>query len=407
MPERLFTMGPLPIGGPKTGLTMFMDRTGPLPDGGRCDAGGGLRLPAVAAALTVALCLAISLIGAVTAVAAPSTTYSATQTLPVPPASDYSGSAGGDGWAVALSSSQVFNVFHHAPQLTFACHEQSDASPCYSPETIQDAAGNDFATQGQPGLHLDQNTGKLYVFATRSVDGTAGVVCIDTAIAASTMDPFCGFTALTPVGDGPTLGGNSAIGDPSLVGSHWYAFNYVSAAAPTGAQDKLLCFDVGTDAPCTGQPFAVTLGPGTVSATSYPEPAQAAIGTQVIVPINVAGTDELACFDDTGQGNCTGAWPVALSFSYASSYGAPYPLLDPTGTITGLCLPTGTDQCYTLDGASTATPANMTAAIARTSPWNGPAFVLGPGCTSPTVTPTRWTALTTARVRAAPTSPSC
>ena len=32
-----------------------------------------------------------------------SVTYTATQTTPVPPASSYAGSAGGDGWAVALT----------------------------------------------------------------------------------------------------------------------------------------------------------------------------------------------------------------------------------------------------------------------------------------------------------------
>ncbi len=45
--------------------------------------------------------------------AAATTTYSATETIPVPPASNYAGSGGGDGWAVALSTGDVYNVFHH------------------------------------------------------------------------------------------------------------------------------------------------------------------------------------------------------------------------------------------------------------------------------------------------------
>ena len=43
--------------------------------------------------------------------------YSETQTIPVPPASNYAGSGGGDGWAVALSDTQVFNVLHHSGSL--------------------------------------------------------------------------------------------------------------------------------------------------------------------------------------------------------------------------------------------------------------------------------------------------
>jgi hypothetical protein len=60
------------------------------------------------------------------------TTYSATQTIPVPPASTYAGSGGGDGWAVALTPSAVYNVFHHDYSLQVACHFQSDASPCWN-----------------------------------------------------------------------------------------------------------------------------------------------------------------------------------------------------------------------------------------------------------------------------------
>lgn len=196
------------------------------------------------------------------------TTYTATETIPVPPSSNYEGSAGGDGWAVALSPTQVFNVFHHDGILQFACHLQSDASACYDPETIEDANGTDFDTSGQPGLYLDQSTGKLYVYATRSSDLTGGVVCIDTTKAATDPDPFCGFTALTAVGDAspPTSG----LSDPALVGSRWYAFNYVDGSGATGTRNRVLCFDVATFSPCAGQPYAVTIGVGDVSKGGVP-----------------------------------------------------------------------------------------------------------------------------------------
>jgi uncharacterized repeat protein (TIGR01451 family) len=305
-----------------------------------------------------------------------SVTYTAIQTIPVPPASNYAGSGGGDGWAVALTPTAVYNVFHHSSALRVACHLQADASSCWDPKTITDASGSNFATSGQPGLWLDQATGRLYVFATRGSDTTGGVVCIDTTIASTTANPFCGFTALTGVRE--AVGGTSGISDPVVVGSRWFAFNYVGGAAATGAQNKLLCFDLSTLSACAGQPFAVNVGTGTVSAGNFPAPSIAAIGDDVIVPITVDNTTELACIDGATLGDCGRAWPVTLGFAYPSSYGAPFPLMTASGDVTGLCLPAPGIPCYSLAGASVATPPGMTAAITPTSGWNGPAFVLGP-----------------------------
>ena len=89
------------------------------------------------------------------------------------------GSGGGDGWGVALSPNAVFNVFHHQTQLQLACHFQIDQSerPC-PPQRLRAGRATavrrsattpdgNFAVGGQPGLYLDQKTGKLYVYATR------------------------------------------------------------------------------------------------------------------------------------------------------------------------------------------------------------------------------------------------
>jgi hypothetical protein len=316
-------------------------------------------------------------------------TYTATETIPVPPASNFAGSGGGDGWAVALTPTAVYNVFHHNPVLTVACHFQTDASACWDPKTITDSNGNNFATSGQPGLWLDQSTGKLYVFATRTSDNTGGVVCIDTTQPADNPDPFCGFTPLTAAGEASN-DGISAISDGALVGSRWFAFNYFNGAASgAGAQhteNTLLCFDLTTFQPCSGQPFALPVGAGTVADPVEPPPAVATIGDQVIVPIMLTSgnttTDELACFNGGTMSNCSGSWPVALDFSYDASYGAPFPLLSNTGAISGLCLPANdgntTDPCFDLSGNSVATPAGMSAAITPTSGWNGPGLVLGP-----------------------------
>lgn len=325
------------------------------------------------AIFVVALALPVRL-----AAAQGATTYSATQTIPVPPASSYGGSGGGDGWGIALSGANVYNVFHHSSSLVVACHLQSDASSCWSPKTITDASGNNFGTSGQPGLWLSQSTGRLYVYATRMSDATGGVVCVDTTAASTTANPFCGFTALTAAGDAPPTGGISALSDPMLVGSRWYAFNYASESSITGTKNKLLCFDLTTFSACGSQPYTVNLGSGVIGNGDYPPPATAAIGNRMIIPATVDGTDELGCFDGSTLANCSGSWPVAPGFLYASSYGAPFPMMTSTGTINGFCLPTGSDPCFSLSGAMATTPANMPNVIQATSGWNGPGLVVGP-----------------------------
>lgn len=330
-------------------------------------------------ATVVALCAAALLTVASSAWATQTATYSAEQTIPVPPASNFAGSGGGDGWAVALSSNQVFNVFHHQATMQVACHNQSDASQCWV-DTITDGSGNNFGTSAHPGMYLDQSTGKLYVYATRS-DDTAGVVCVDTTAGATSSDPFCGFTALTAVGDAP-LPDMSNLSNPVLIGNHLYAYNFFPGAGQTTDENQMLCFDVSTDAACSGQPFAVNLGasPGTDDDTSYPSPTIVALGTQIVVPTRLSSGSELACLDDSTHANCAGSWPVSLSgTSYTpSSFGGAFPLLSASGALQGLCLPDGTDECFNLNGSSAATPTGLGSVVPGTSGWNGPALTLGP-----------------------------
>ena len=163
--------------------------------------------------LSVVAALSVS---ATAALAAQSTTYQATIVIPVPPASSFQGSGGGDGWGLAMTPTAVYNVFHHQDtSLQVACHLQSDASACWPTKTITDGSGNGFASQGDPGLFLDQATGHLFVFATRLSDLTGGVVCIDTTQPAANLDPFCGFTQLTGVGEAASLRWSAPSGTPS------------------------------------------------------------------------------------------------------------------------------------------------------------------------------------------------
>ncbi len=315
-------------------------------------------------------------------------TYSNTRTISAPPASVFAGNSAGDGWGLALSSTQVFYVVHHNTTLKVACDEQTNASNCWStdPKTITDRSGNGFATSGHAGMYLDQRTGKLYLYATRTSDNTGGVVCIDTTQPASNPDPFCGFTALSDVGDAYSSS-LSYISMPMHVGSKLYAFNYYPDSTPgggSGTENELMCFDLHTHAGCTGQPYAVRIkpegdtGPGTVTGT-YPEPAVAAIGSHMIIPITVDGTDELACFNASTNRNCAGHWPVTTNVAgYPGQNGAPFPMLDKTGRLMGFCLPTGADPCFKFNGSSAATPPNMASVIGASQTWEGPGLTIGP-----------------------------
>jgi len=335
---------------------------------------------------TAAILACAGLMVTATAAFAEEAIYSATRTIAVPPASNFkTGGGGGDGWAVALSKTAVYNVYHHSETLTVACHEQSNGHECFSPETIKDGEGHNFATSGHPGLHLDEAAGKLYVYATRGSDETAGVVCIDVSRASEEPNPFCGYTPLTPAGDGPLAWGViSGTSTPMLVGTRWYAFNQVDGSNVNGAKNELLCFDVSTGAACTGQPFEVPFGEGNVNAV-YPGPPSAAIGSELVVPLRVEEHTRIACFDDATQSPCAGNWPLTIEGSeYAGRDGSPFPLLNSAAKLVGFCIPTGTDQCYTLAGAQAETPAAMPSVIGANDAWNGPGLVIGPRVYVPT-----------------------
>jgi hypothetical protein len=56
---------------------------------------------------------------------------------------------------------------------------------------------------------------------------------------------------LTASGDAPS---GSGISNAVLLGTRWYAFNYVNGVAADGGKNRLLCFDTATGAACADQP---------------------------------------------------------------------------------------------------------------------------------------------------------
>lgn len=330
------------------------------------------RVIGVTAAVVLGGAFATSAVPAITASASTTVQYQATVTIPAPPSANFSGAGGGgDGWAVALSSTQIFNVFHHQTYLAVNCHNQSNASTCTGyPKTITDGSNDAFATSVGPGMYFDAPTGHLYVWGTRESDHTAGVVCIDTT--STVADPFCGFSATSAVGDAPLDGGNnSGITNPVLVGTHWYAFNEVAGAA-SGSKNEMMCFDTTTDAACASQPYSIGSVP-TLSAFSF-VPLAGGVGSDVFVQL-VGGAHELACFDTTTDASCAGSWPVSVS-GYA---GGAFALLDSSGNPTGVCDPISGDPCFNFSGASVATPTGMATVITTggLNFLNGPGYVFG------------------------------
>ncbi len=303
--------------------------------------------------------------------------YSAHESIPAPPASNFAGSAGGDGWGLAFTTTAVFNVFHHDSVLQVACHLQKNATPCWAPKTITDGSGNNFSSAGQPGLWMDQANGHLYVFATRVSDQTAGVVCIDTTQPGSVLDPFCGFTALSAVGAAPITFGFSNVSDPIVVGTSWYAFN-AAPGTQAGTRNTMLCFSLTTFTACPSQPFAVDLGGSVTVTDSAPPPPMAAFGNQIVMPASLGSSQILACFDGSTHGTCSGAWPVDISsLSYGFSAGAPFPILNGDGTATGFCLAFASDPCWSLAGSPVSSPPGITAAVPPNTVWNGTAVTIG------------------------------
>ncbi len=323
------------------------------------------RIGLAAASAVIVIAIVVGITGPAAAGGA-TVTFSASVTLPAQPSSNFAGaSGGGDGWAVALSSTRLYNVFHHSSALTVNCHNQSDASVCSGyPKTVTDASSHSFYTSIAPGMYLNQGNGKLYVPVVRSSDNTGGVACIDTK--SSSANPFCGFTALTPA-NGSVYNGLS---DPIQIGTNWYVFNEVSGV-PTGAGDKMLCFSLKKFKPCPGQPYAYNIGGFTLSSFGYSIPMGFA-GTNLYTQLVGSGY-KLGCFDTLKHKACAGSWPVTVS-GYG---GAPFPKLNASGSAVGVCAHFASTPCFTPKGAVSPTPAGMAAAIPGGYQYSGQPVVLG------------------------------
>ena len=322
--------------------------------------------------------------GAQRAAAAPAqVTYQARGVQAGNLSSGFSASSGADGWALAVSSTQLFNVSHHASTLIVACHNHNDASSCWNTgtKTVTDPnnPGNNYATSVGAGLFLNQNTGKLYVYVVQTPSNTAGVACIDTTKPASATGAqlFCGFTALSVAGDAPITGGGllvlSGLSAPVVSGNNWYAFNAAAGiqGGGGGSKNTLLCFNLATPGPC-GNPSYYNVPIGGLTVSPGGGLPSGAIGTDVFVQVSSTTVNNLACFDTITRQGCVGTWPQPIP----ATAGAPFPLLNGSGAATGVCLPLANNPCYSLAGATVSTPPGMPVSIGLNSTENGMAAVV-------------------------------
>ena len=307
---------------------------------------------------------------------AQATTASYTSSATVSPAtpSQYSGSAGGDGWGLAFYNGNVYNVFHHSLTLQVACHNQTTAQTCHgftSPKTVYDSSPNGlfrnyaFATSSQPTIWIDQATGKLYVYATAIHGtgirlGTAGVVCVDTT--SNSSNPFCGFSPLSALLDSALQQAVSNISDGVIVGANFYAVNFYSTSADAQAgsnttTNTMMCFSLTTFSACPGQPYAINFGTDSITVPASPAPTIAASGSEIIIPfftstaISTNG-NRITCFDTSSLGACTGTWPIDDPAGLASSSYNMGPLTavscDPSDPAAQNCTAVGFDQATNL-----------------------------------------------------------
>ena len=292
------------------------------------------------------------------------------------PASSFAGTAGGDGWALGFTDTNVYNIFHH-DLLKIACRSKTTGVACsgsgYSnagTKSVSDGSNQFYVAMGPP-VHIDKIANRLYTMAVRATaggaTGTSGVVEID--LASTSANPFLAFYPLSGSGEGGyyLANGNSStatLSNVTKIGTKWYVYNYKSGVANPSLPDsrnKLLCFDLATKSACSGQPYNVTTGGG-VQGRLWEPPSIAAIGNRIFINIygtaNTNSLSEISCVDvSSTPTNCTG-WPIVpnTQFTPNTFTATPaFPLLNTTGTLIGVCFPGSTANACT-DFAGQTTP---------------------------------------------------
>lgn len=287
----------------------------------------------------------------------------------LPPVQAAARATGGDGFTPILFRApsgdvEAWNIYHHAGPAdpTLVCNDLSTNQPCPGgpwPRPLNTTAGplgsgstGDVFTTLTPQYVTDPSRpGVVYYPAVAA--GSVGVGCLDLGARAN-----CGYVALESSTGSPSAA-NGLAGVVAVGGK-------VYGVAGTG---EVLCMDMASHSPCTGQPFAAIVPPNhdAPGATySLYQGALAVADGRVYAsssPQNGVAVTALGCYDPATGGTCAG-WdtphPAAPSPS-AYTYSA-FVAYDTAGQPQGVCTANTTrgapvTSCYTLDGGPLAAPA--------------------------------------------------
>jgi uncharacterized repeat protein (TIGR01451 family) len=295
-------------------------------------------------------------------------------TVPLPVAASISsGSSGGDGYRAIPYNGRVYTVFHHFSNRPLYCADVTTGSTCPGyPANIPAVAGEAFTTDsangyfltaGQYPEYINRATGQLYFFARSMATRKIVVVCADLNTQQS-----CGSYEFSSAPSAPVAASYGM--DGGVNGTQLYALT-TATNPPTYA-----CYDAATNAPCAG-----TAADGTfVAGTGFPAAAGGGdyntghsleIGTRMYSYIGVGANRRINCFDMATNAQCGGGnFPLNLP-----TFGPLFPTANSTGVADGFCVawdgPGLGTTCFDLNGAPQVKP-NLAAALQNRAPiFNG------------------------------------
>ena len=288
---------------------------------------------------------------------------SAMGTLPTPAAASASGGTGGDGYRAIPYNGKVYSIYHHASGNALYCGDQATGVVCPGfPTSVPKTAGTAFAsgawytTSLIIAEYLDRNAGRLYFWVKDEASGKPAVVCADLKSNTSCGSfVFANAPVISSSGSFFTLTGGQQ-------GSRLYA---------NAESGRMRCFDTATFGPCAGTDatgaFAVTGAPA--STFNNQNEGLLQVGSRLYWQAigQLSSTPQLVCFDMQTNAACSGFTTVFLT-----SGGGFMPTADASGTSNGFCLARSSGTaCYDLNGVDVTASKSAFAAYVNLNPLPG------------------------------------
>ena len=262
-------------------------------------------------------------------------------------------STGGDGYTPIIYRAdngdvEAWNIYHHlnagAPKVV--CSDLATATKCAGgswPAPLNTTPGplgaegpDNVGSTLTPQYVQDPNRPGVVYYAAIT-PASVGVGCLDMGARAN-----CGYVPLESIANG-TLSGFVAQGG-DIYG--------------VGADGRVLCMTIASQAPCASEPYAAVVPGNRVGAAGNFEGSLAVAGGKVFMSSS-STQPALGCFDPATTSACAG-WPSAKPVGPAGvgTFSA-YPDYNQAGTDIGACSTTSgavVSTCYAIDGSSVAAP---------------------------------------------------